>query len=322
MIRIAFPVVLLLLQAAGAVAQTTMPESAAAVMTEATPLIKRGDLSLTKGDYDAELLRMPAEIRPGFSVNADRVAALVNNLWNMKTLAAAARAQGLDKAKETQVRIALETDRVLATILAEQMEADAIREFDQRKGMDEVARERYTINPAKYRTPEEAVVTQIFFEVPKHTSDDARKLAADARARIVAGADMGALAKQISEDPSTAANGGRLEWFRRDQVDPVFAGAVFSLKNVGDVSEPVRTRGGWHVIRLEDRRGGAQRSFDEAKPEIIAELRNAYVTERKGARLAEYRDDAHTEVNTKAIDQLVVRPSSDAIRKAAETAKP
>ena len=72
MIRIVFPVVLLLLHAAGALAQTTMPDSAAAVMTEATPLIKRGETRLTKGDYDAELLRMPADIRPGFSVSADR----------------------------------------------------------------------------------------------------------------------------------------------------------------------------------------------------------------------------------------------------------
>ena len=65
--------------------------------------------------------------------------------------------------------------------------------------------------PAPNRLHAVAIVTHILIEVPKHTSDDARKLAADARAKIVAGADMGALAKQISDDTSAQTNGGRLD---------------------------------------------------------------------------------------------------------------
>ena len=142
------------------------------------------------------------------------------------------------------------------------------------------------------------------------------------RGRIVAGADMNALAKEISEDPSAKRNDGRLDWFTRDRMDPAFTQAVFALGKVGDVSEPVKSRFGWHVIRLDGRRGGGTRPYDDVKAEIVADLRKAYVEERRAARIAELRDDPKTVINDAAIELLYLRPDPEAIKRATQNTKP
>ena len=302
--------------APGAAAETAVP------LTDDTVLVRNARATVTKGDYDTELLRVPANIRPGFGTSPERVDSLLNNLWITKSLAAAAREQGLDKDRDVQRRIVSEIDRTLAAAMVERIDIEAGREFDARAGMDQVARERYIVNAARYQTPEQVSATHILFEVPKHPSEEAKKLAAEARARIVAGANMNALAVEISEDPSARRNEGKLDWFVREKMDPAFSGAAFALKKVGDLSEPVESRFGWHLIRLDGRRAGAPRPFEEVKAEIIDELRRNYIEERRASRIAQLRDNPRPEVNAAAIDQLVVRPSAEAIRKATEAAKP
>ncbi len=317
---------LLALLSPPAAAQAPAPPSPSApapfVLTDDTPLISNSRATVTKADYDAELLRMPIDIRNVFGTDPNRVSGMVNNLRTTKTLAAEARALGIDKERDTKRRIASETDRILAALLLDRFDVESGREFDARTATDQIARERYLVNKSKYQVPEQVSATHILFEVPKHPSDEAKKLAQDARARIVAGGDMNVLAREISEDPSAKRNDGKLDWFVREKMDPAFSQAVFALKAVGDVSEPVQTRFGWHVVRLDGRRGGVTRPYDEVKPEIVAELRKAWIEERRAVRIAQLRDDPKTEINNAAIDLLYVRQDPEAIKRATETAKP
>jgi peptidyl-prolyl cis-trans isomerase C len=82
--------------------------------------------------------------------------------------------------------------------------------------------------------------------------------------------------------------------------------AAFALKNPGDVSEPVLSRFGWHVIRLEGRQAPVQRNFEDVKPQIVAELRQKFVNEKRDAALAKIRATPGTQINKDAIDALVV----------------
>jgi hypothetical protein len=66
------------------------------------------------------------------------------------------------------------------------------------------------------------------------------------------GADFTALAKSTSTDTATAATGGQLGWFTRLEVDPAFADVAFSLEP-GQISEPVQTPFGWHIIKVNDK---------------------------------------------------------------------
>jgi len=84
-------------------------------------------------------------------------------------------------------------------------------------------------------------------------------------ARLKKGEDFEKVAKEVTEDPSGKANGGDLGYFTKDQMVPEFAEAAFKL-NKGDISEPVKTQFGWHVIKVEDSRVKPPPTFDEVKP--------------------------------------------------------
>ena len=100
-------------------------------------------------------------------------------------------------------------------------------------------------------------------------------------ARLKKGEDFEKVAKEVTEDPSGKANGGDLGYFTKDQMVPEFAEAAFKL-NKGEISPPVKTQFGWHVIKLEDSRTKAPPKFEDVKTQI-----ESYVTRRAQAELVQ-----------------------------------
>lgn len=88
------------------------------------------------------------------------------------------------------------------------------------------------------------------------------------------GADFAALAKQYSQDAGSAAQGGDLGWAERSFFVGPFADALFAMQP-GQITGPVKTQFGWHVIRLEELRAGQQKTFEQARAELEAEYRQA-----------------------------------------------
>jgi len=131
-----------------------------------------------------------------------------------------------------------------------------------------------------------------------------------------------ALAREISEDRSAKANGGQLGWFTFGEMDPAFAKAAFALSSTGELSQPVQSSFGWHVIRLEGRRPAVQKSYEEVRDAILAELRQKYVDEQREAAVAKLRADPTIRANREAIDALVTRVDQDAVRRAAQQQAP
>ncbi|MBI5217666.1 MAG: peptidylprolyl isomerase [Bacteroidia bacterium] len=113
-------------------------------------------------------------------------------------------------------------------------------------------------------------VAHIMVTVPKGTSEaDAAK----AKDRIFSiykklkdGEEFAKVAKENSDDKGTASRGGDLPWFGTGRMVPEFDQAAFSLKNNGDISEPVKTSFGWHIIKRIDKKEIG--TFDELKAEI------------------------------------------------------
>ena len=104
--------------------------------------------------------------------------------------------------------------------------------------------------------------------------DDASALALAQQvlAQAKAGKDFGALAKQYSQDPGSARNGGDLGWADRSSFVEPFADALFGMA-VGEIRGPVKTQFGYHIIKLEEIQAGKGKSFEEARPELEAQLR-------------------------------------------------
>jgi peptidyl-prolyl cis-trans isomerase SurA len=111
----------------------------------------------------------------------------------------------------------------------------------------------------------------ILVQVPANAPADAvekarQKALALAQEARKPGVDFAQLAKQKSEGPS-AADGGDLGFFRRGVMVPEFDKVAFHLKE-GEVGEPIRTKFGWHVIKLEEKRAVGVKSFEEMKDEL------------------------------------------------------
>ena len=187
-------------------------------------LAKNADTTMTRLDWEADLTRIPAPSRIGFASDPKRVQATVNNILVGKTLAARARAAGLDKDPVVQRRIELEADRVLLQRWIDKLEADAGAEFDRKGGANlPRARELYLLDKTKYDIVESVSAWHVLFTPAKHGgSDGALTAAKDARAKLAAGADFATLAKEISDDPSAKNNGGHLPNVPRGATDPEF----------------------------------------------------------------------------------------------------
>src|SRR5450759_1319226 len=96
-------------------------------------LVENSFAKVTRGDYEAELLRLPPDIRGGFANSGKRVYDLLSRMLLTKSLAAQARAAGLDKEAQVQARLALEVDRLHAGLQIAKIEEDAGRTFDKRR---------------------------------------------------------------------------------------------------------------------------------------------------------------------------------------------
>jgi peptidyl-prolyl cis-trans isomerase C len=286
-------------------------------------LAENSHAKVTRGDYEAELLRLPPDMRAGFGNSGKRVYDLLARLLLTKSLAAEARKNGLDKDPEAQHRIALEVDRLQAGLQVARIEEDAAKAFDFRRPQLEArARELYLANRDKYHTPEQVSVSHILFDTKKHTPEEALKLAQEARAKVLAGADFSALAKEVSEDSTSLRNSGRLDYFDKTQMDPAFSEAAFALRNVGDVSEPIRSSFGYHVIRLEGRHPASVRTYEQVKHQILADQRAKYIDEQREVALEPLKNDPATKVNQAAVDALIVKVDPAEAEKAEKIERP
>jgi peptidyl-prolyl cis-trans isomerase C len=286
-------------------------------------LVENTLVKLTRGDYLSELeQKVPADRRGEFAADPKRLTVLLNNLLLTKTLAAEARQAGIDRDPEVARSMALEADRVLARERVKRLEQAAGAQFDARQTDFLLkARETYEVSKDKYRTPEEVKASHILFDTRNGAPDVALARAKEARAKLLAGADFAALAKEISDDPSAKDNGGELGWFAVGRMDPDFTKGTFALKKEGDISEPVRSSFGYHLILLEGRRASRQRSFDEVKDSIMAELRTRYIADERDAKLDSIRNDPKMKIDQAAVDGLVFRIDPQLFKRALQPQK-
>jgi peptidyl-prolyl cis-trans isomerase D len=169
---------------------------------------------------------------------------------------------------------------------------------------DEAAlRARYEQEKARFVDPEQRLASHILVQVDPGADAKAQKAAEEKAARIAAearkpGADFAALARADSDDTGSKDNGGDLGWIAHDggMVKP-FEDALVAMK-AGDVSDPVKTEFGWHVIQLREVKSGKQTSFEDAREQLANEQADVD------------RERAFNEVTGKLVDQVLKNPSA------------
>jgi parvulin-like peptidyl-prolyl isomerase len=144
---------------------------------------------------------------------------------------------------------------------------------DQAKVGEEDIKKFYDENKKEFEHPELVRASHILIRVPEDASDEVvaeKKKAADAAlARVTEKKeDFTVVAKEVSEEPGAKESGGDLNFFPKDRMVPEFADAAFAMKK-GDISkEPVRTKFGWHIINVTDRKDAGSMPYDEVKVQV------------------------------------------------------
>jgi peptidyl-prolyl cis-trans isomerase D len=183
----------------------------------------------------------------------------------------------------------------------------------------------YEQNAARLGGQEERRASHILIAAPKSAAAPEREKARAKAEELLAAAkkapdNFAELAKKNSQDPGSAANGGDLDFFTRGAMTKPFEDAAFALQK-GEISGVVESEFGYHIIRLTDVKGAKQRSFDELKPELEAEIKKQQA-QRKFAESADAFSNAVYEAadGLKTVAErfkLEVKAASNVMRKPA-----
>lgn len=137
---------------------------------------------------------------------------------------------------------------------------------------EEQLRQRYQSSAERYLTPEARKASHILIETnDERTNQEAEALANEVLERLNGGEDFGDIARELSDDPISAEAGGDLGYIEPEQMVDAFEEALFQIAQAGDLTDPVQTRFGWHVIRLDDIRPPQGMSFEQARDQILDE---------------------------------------------------
>jgi peptidyl-prolyl cis-trans isomerase C len=203
--------------------------------------IHQSDLALAEDEVGASMPQMAPEQKREY---------LITYLTDVVLLAQAADKQKLGDRDDVKRHLAFERNKVMMEALLQDTGKAALTDDAMHKVYDEAV---------KQMPPEEEVHARHIL-VP--TEAEAKEIEDE----LKKGADFATLAKEKSKDPG-AADGGDLGYFTKDQMVPEFSAVAFKLDK-GQISDPVHTQFGWHIIKVEDKRTKPTPTFDQVKPQI------------------------------------------------------
>ncbi len=232
--------------AAAPAAEAEAVDPSTVVATVGDETITEGDLAFAAEDMAQDLAQMPPEERRAF---------LVRILIDMKVMSKAARDAGMDQTEIFAQRREYLEERALRRAYFAEAIAGAITQ--------EAVQAEYDAYVAQFTPADEVRASHILVE-----SED---LANDLKAQLDGGADFATLAREHSIDPG-AANGGDLGFFGRGMMVQPFEEAAFALAEAGDISAPVQSQFGWHIISLTEKRQSAPPAFEQVAPQIQNQL--------------------------------------------------
>jgi peptidyl-prolyl cis-trans isomerase C len=199
------------------------------------------DVKLALDDIGATL---PQQLQ-----GAEKEAYVVDYLIDMKLVAKKAAADKLTDDPDFTRRVTYMRDRALMETLFGKLSKQSTTDAALKEVYDQAAKTQKAEPEVKAR----------HILVP--TEDEAKM----ALKRVRDGEDFAKVATEVSKDPGS--QGGDLGWFTKDQMVPEFADAAFGM-TPGQISEPVKSQFGWHVIKVEDKREKTFPKFEEVKDQV------------------------------------------------------
>ena len=208
--------------------------------------ITDADMAVAEGEIGADMGTMP---------EAQKRMSLVEFLIDNQLFADAAETAKLGQGPAYETRINYLKRRALRELYFDKVIKASVSDADAKKLYDD---------QVKLLKPEEEVSA-------RHILVETEEKAKELKEKIKSGGDFVALAKENSKDPGSKDNGGDLGYFGHGQMVPQFEDNVFKMAK-GDVSDPIKTQFGWHLIKLEDKRTKMPPAFEIVKDRIVQSM--------------------------------------------------
>jgi parvulin-like peptidyl-prolyl isomerase len=226
-----------------------------------------GEEKITAKQFEQFVQGLPEQYRSAAMGPMKRQ--IADQFVQVRLLAQEARKRGLDKDPVVLSQMQFQSDNLLAGALYRKMQ-------DEVKGDEAALKAAYDARKSEFEQVQARHILIRYKGSPVPLGKDKADLteeqslgkATELRKRIVAGEDFAAVAKAESDDTGSGANGGDLGSFRRGQMVPEFEKVAFALP-VGEVSEPLKTQFGYHIIKVEKRES---KNLEEVKNELVPEL--------------------------------------------------
>lgn len=223
--------------------------------SEGTVIAKVNNAVITKEDFLREISRLPEWAKERFSSKEGKEQFL-EEMIKREILYQEAERLGLSKDKEFVAKVEeYKKMTLLSTLLKKEIEEKAVVS-------DKEIKEYYDKNPEEFKT-DQVRASHILVETEQE--------AQDVLERIKNGEEFSKLAESFSKDRGTASRGGDLGFFGRGMMIPEFEHMAFSLKP-GEVSQPVKSRFGYHIIKVIEKKEGDQLPLDDVKEKIEDKL--------------------------------------------------
>lgn len=233
-----------------------------------TLVVSQGTARVTLADVDAYVHRIPESDRAGFMVKPERIETMLRNMLLDKQLADEARKLGLDNDPVVQRQIALAVENALSRARME-----AFRASLKAPDFSELAQEDYLANKIKYTIPKRYDVKHILFDIKSRTPEQAESLANDTAAKLAADpTQFDRLVEELSDDPSKKDNHGLIENAASDSFVAPFRETAARLEKIGDISPPVRTVFGYHILKLVKTEPEQLQPFERVRESILSRL--------------------------------------------------
>ncbi len=268
---------------------------------EGPVLAKVGGEIITVDDFETELRSLPAYTQKRMNTTEQKQKHLDKMIDEILLLQEAEKRK-LDRDEEIQRKV----ERYRKRLITEKLYREIASERSEVG--DEEVQVYYQEHKDRFRQKERIRARQILILTPPNAGPEkeaeAKKKGEEALSRARAGEGFAELAKKYSEGPA-ASRGGDLGYFSRGRMVPEFEEVAFSLKEVGDVSDLVRTKFGFHIIELTGRQPAQELAVEDVKDRIIRQLESARRREIRQSLADELRQQANVEIHEAYFEEEV-----------------
>lgn len=271
---------------------------AASKIDPATVVLENPEAKVTALDFDAAMTRFPDNLRDEARAYPDTIMKMIDALFVNRVLAERAKKEGIDKDPLVRQRM----EQVAEAYLAQKY-LEVIEKRTPLPNLDVRAEELYKADPKRFTDPPTASVSHLVVGLQGRSPEMALARAREAHAKIKAGAAFGDVAREYTDDPQFIRHKGDLGFVKESELEPTVGKTIFAMKP-GDLSEPIVTRGGVHVVRVTARKEGGPKKFATVKDLLVEEEREKIRKRATESELAAIRTDKANVIYPDRVDKL------------------